>query len=147
MYFLVPDGELYLYTDASDFGIGGYLYQLIDGKERPVAFVSKSLTSTQLRWAIIQKEAYAIFVTIKQLDHLLRDRHFKLFTDHKNLLYITESSNPMIYRWWMAIQEMDFTKEFTLGINNPIADSMSRLCPNLMLDEPNLYDDMDIKSF
>jgi transposase InsO family protein len=144
MYFLVPDGELYLYTDASDFGIGGYLYQLIDEKERPVAFVSKSLTSTQLRWAIIQKEAYAIFVTIKQLDHLLRDRHFKLFTDHKNLLYITESSNPMIYRWWMAIQEMDFTKEFTLGINNPIADSMSRLCPNLMLDEPNLYDDMDI---
>jgi hypothetical protein len=34
--------------------------------------------------AIIQKEAYAIFETLKkQLDHLLRDRKFKLFTDHK----------------------------------------------------------------
>jgi transposase InsO family protein len=144
MYFLLPEGELYLYTDASDYGIGGYLYQLVDAKERPVAFVSKSLSSTQLRWAIIQKEAYAIFETLKQLDHLLRDRKFRLFTDHKNLLYITESSNPMIYRWWMAIQELDFTKEFTLGVNNPIADSMSRLCPNLMIEEPEIYDDIDI---
>jgi transposase InsO family protein len=144
MYFLLPTGELYLYTDASDYGIGGYLYQVVDAKERPVAFISKSLTSTQLRWAIIQKEAYAIFETIKQLEHLLRDRKFKLFTDHKNLLYITESSNPMIYRWWMAIQEFDFTKEFTLGVNNPIADTMSRLCPNLMMEEPELYDEADI---
>ena len=87
MYFLLPEGELYLYTDASDYGIGGYLYQLVDAKERPCAFISKSLTSTQLKWAIIQKEAYAIFVVLKQLDHLLRDRVFKLFTDHKNLLY------------------------------------------------------------
>ena len=133
-----------MYTDASDFGIGGYLYQLINAKERPVAFVSKSLSSTQLRWAIIQKEAFAIFETIKQLDHLLRDRKFVLFTDHKNLLYITESSNPMIYRWWMAIQEFDFTKQFTLGVNNPIADTMSRLCPNLMIEEPELYDELDI---
>jgi hypothetical protein len=37
MYFLLPDGKLYLYTDASDHGIGGYLYQLVDAKERPVA--------------------------------------------------------------------------------------------------------------
>jgi hypothetical protein len=28
MYFLLPEGELYLYTDASDYGIGGYLYQM-----------------------------------------------------------------------------------------------------------------------
>jgi hypothetical protein len=92
--FYLPEGELYLYTDASDYGIGDYSYQIVDAKERPVAFVSKSLTSTQLRWAIIHKEAYAIFETIKQLDHLLRDRKFRLLTDHKNLLYITESSNP-----------------------------------------------------
>jgi hypothetical protein len=59
VFSLLPEGELYLYTDASDYGIGGYLYQIVDAKERP-AFISKSLTSTQLKWAIIQKEAYAI---------------------------------------------------------------------------------------
>jgi hypothetical protein len=85
-----------------------------------------------------------IFESIRQLDHLLRDRKFKLFKDQKNLLYITESSNPMIYRWWMAIQEFNYTREFTLGINNPIADTMSRLCPNLMIEEPDLYNEADI---
>jgi transposase InsO family protein len=144
MYFLVAEGVLYLYTDASDYGIGGYLYQVVDGSERPVAFMSKSLTSTQLRWPIIQKEAYAIFVSIKQLEHLLRDRRFIVRTDHKNLLYITDSSNPMIIRWYMSIQEFDYTQEFTLGSQNPIADGFSRLCPNLMKEEPLIYDDMDI---
>jgi hypothetical protein len=38
----------------------------------------------------------------------------------------------------MAIQ-LDFTKEFTLGVNNPIADGMS--LPNLMIEEPDLYDE------
>jgi hypothetical protein len=42
MYYFLPEGELYLYTDASDYSIGGYLHQLVDAKERPVAFVSKS---------------------------------------------------------------------------------------------------------
>ena len=121
-----------------------YLYQLVDSRERPVAFVSKTLTSTQLLWPIIQKEAYAIFVSVKQLDHLLRDNKFVLQTDHKNLFYITDSSNHMIVRWYMAIQELDFTKRFTIEKNNPIADNMSRLCSNLMKDEPSQYDDIDI---
>ena len=51
---------MYLLTDASDYGIGGYLYQLVDVKELQIAFVSKSLTGAQLRWSTIQKEAFAI---------------------------------------------------------------------------------------
>ena len=54
--FLVNDDDLiYLLTDASDYGIGGYLYQLVDDKELPIAFVSKSLTGAQLRWSTIMR--------------------------------------------------------------------------------------------
>ena len=144
MYFLVPECEIFLHTDASDYGVGGYLFQLVDNKERPVAFVSKSLTATQLRWPVIQKEAYAIFASMQDLMHLLRDRTFVLRTDHKNLLYISESSNPMIIRWYMAIQELDYTKQYLKGESNVVADDMSRLCPNLMTEEPDLYDHQDI---
>ena len=38
-----------LQTDASDYGVGGYLFQVIDGKEIPIAFISKSLSKIQLR--------------------------------------------------------------------------------------------------
>ena len=42
-------------TDALDYGIGGYLYQEVDGEKQLVALVSKSLTKTQLKWSVIQK--------------------------------------------------------------------------------------------
>ena len=45
-----------LHTDASDYGVGGYLFQTVDGIDQPVAFVSKSLNKSQLRWLVIQKE-------------------------------------------------------------------------------------------
>ena len=39
-----------LCTDASDYGVGGYLFQTVDGIDQPVAFVSKSLSKSLLRY-------------------------------------------------------------------------------------------------
>ena len=46
-----------LHTDASDYGVGGYLFQTVDGVNQPIAFVCKSLTSAQLRWPVRQARA------------------------------------------------------------------------------------------
>jgi RNase H-like domain found in reverse transcriptase len=62
MHFLNDTDPVFLHTDASDYGIGGYLFQVVTGTEHPIAFVSKSLSLSQIRWAVIQKEAYAIFL-------------------------------------------------------------------------------------
>ena len=56
-----------LHTDASDYGVGGYLFQTVDGIDQPVAFVSRSLNKSQLRWSVIQKEAYGIFFSCMYL--------------------------------------------------------------------------------
>ena len=65
LYFANDKEPIVLMTDASDYGIGGHLFQkvIVKGVDEihTVAFVSKSLTETQLRWSTIQKEAYAIF--------------------------------------------------------------------------------------
>ena len=42
MHFLGDTAPITLHTDASDYGVGGYLFQTVDGVEQPVAFVSKS---------------------------------------------------------------------------------------------------------
>ena len=143
MHFLNDSDPIYLHTDASDYGIGGYLFQIVDGLQHPVAFVSKSLSKTQLRWSVIQKEAYAIFYVIIYLQSLLRDRLFTIRTDHLNLLFITQASNPMIVRWYMALSEFSFKIEFIKGVDNGIADSMSRLCRNGMLDHPEEHSHTD----
>jgi hypothetical protein len=57
MFFPREDCPIFLQTDSSDYGICAYCFQLVVNAEQPVAFVSKSLTSTQFKWAIIQKYA------------------------------------------------------------------------------------------
>ena len=45
----------------------------------------------------------------------------------------------MIVRWFMALSEFSFTLEFIPGVDNDIADSLSRLCRNNMIDSPKEY--------
>jgi hypothetical protein len=59
-----------LCTDASDYGVGGYIYQTTEGIDYPIAFVRLSLSGPQSRWASIQIEAFAIFHCIMQLEAL-----------------------------------------------------------------------------
>ena len=132
LYFVNDSAPITLMTDASDYGIGGYLFQRVDGIDQPVAFISKSLTETQLRWSTIQKEAYAIFYACTKLNRLIRDRKFTILTDHANLQFLKNDSNQMVMRWWLSIQELDYTLRFVPGVENIIADALSRLCPNLL---------------
>jgi hypothetical protein len=64
-------------TDASDYGIGAYFYQVIDGVEKPIKFKSVSLYGAQLRWSVIKKEGYGVFYAIIHKEHLLGGRHLK----------------------------------------------------------------------
>jgi hypothetical protein len=43
---------IYLYTDASNYGVGAYLFQLTDSKECPAAILSKLLSDEQSRWSV-----------------------------------------------------------------------------------------------
>ena len=80
------------------------------------------------------------------LQSLLRDRLFKIRTDHRNLLFIEEASNPMIVQWYMALSEFSFTLEFIPGVEDDIADAMSRLRRNNMVDSPQEYSEEHILS-
>ena len=68
--FLQRESEVHLKTDASDYGIGAYLYQVIHDVDHHVFFISKSLVKEQLNWSVPEKECYAIWYALKKLDHL-----------------------------------------------------------------------------
>ena len=128
LFFMDEKLAIFLHTDASKYGIGAYLFQIdSEGKERPIAFISKTLSDAQRRWHTPQKEAYAIFYAFKQLDYLLRGYKFTLRTDHKNLTYINDTMTEMVIRWKIAVQEYDFDVEHIPGVDNVIADGLSRL--------------------
>jgi hypothetical protein len=145
LYFVDEHAPITLQTDASDYGIGAYLTQKVDGVDRPIAIISKSLDSTQLRWSTPEKEGYAIFYALKKLDYLLRDVHFTLQTDHKNLIYINDTASPKVVRWKLAIQEYNFDIEHIQGSKNVIADIFSRFChfPNKEATSKESNDDSE----
>ena len=128
--WITKGGETILCTDACNYGIGGYLYQIIGGEERPIAFISKALTEQQVqKWSTIEKEGYAIYYGLQKLQYLLRDTHFTIKTDHLNLAwkFLNNETNPRVKRWKLAIQEFDFDIEYLEGEANVAADSLSRM--------------------
>jgi len=129
------EAPLRLYTDASSYGIGAYLCQVVslqDGtlQEQPLGFISKSLSDTERRWSVYEKEGYAIFYACKKWEHFLRGNHFFLFTDHKNLTFLNRPPSEKVMRWRLAIQEFDFSVAYIKGETNNVADAMSRCVPS-----------------
>jgi transposase InsO family protein len=129
LFFMDDNAPVYLHTDASDYGIGGYVFQIIDGKEYPIAFMSKTLSVDEIKWSTIEKECYAIVYSLRKFEYLLVNRHFTLRTDHENLTYVNDPPSPKVRRWKLAIQEFDFTLEHIAGEKNIVADGFSRLLP------------------
>ena len=60
--------------------------QVIDGKsvttDHPVAFVSGLFRGSQLNWAALTKEAYAIYMSVKKLSFYLIQVDVLLKSDH-----------------------------------------------------------------
>jgi len=49
LWFVDENQKIFVKTDSSDYGIGGYMYQIIDGAEKPIAFISKAYDKPMLK--------------------------------------------------------------------------------------------------
>jgi putative transposase len=104
------------------------LCQVVNGEEQPIAVVSKSVSGSEVNWSTVEKECYAIYHSIRELERLLQGRHFTLHTDHQNLLKLMEGGSKKVHAWKLALAMLDFKIEYVKGEDNQVADSMSRLC-------------------
>jgi len=68
--------------DASDFAIAVVLSQ----GERPVAFMSRTLSKSECNYSIVKKEAASIIEAVRKWGHYLYSRPFTLVTDQPSCL-------------------------------------------------------------
>ena len=132
MAFPRLDKPYILYTDACDYAIGAILCQEDEaGIERPIQYISAQLTSTQRRWAVIEKEAYAVVYALRKLRTYLLGAKVTVYTDHKPLLcfFVGEIDNTKIQRWAVLLAEFAATIKYRPGKNNVRADMLSRIKP------------------
>ena len=126
-----------LYTGASKYGWAGILTQphitTIDGKsittDHPVAFVSGLFRGSQLNWAALIKEAFAIYMSVKKLSFYLTDAQILLRSDHKPLekFLLKNTLNSKVNNWAMELEAFDIQFDYIKGSNNILADTLSRL--------------------
>ena len=126
-----------LYTDASKFGWAGVLTQphttVIDGKstttDHPVAFASGLSGGSQLNWAALMKEAFAIYMSIKKLSFYLTDAQILLRSDHKPLekLLLKKTLNSKVNNWAIELEAFNIQFNYIKGSNNILVDTLSCL--------------------
>jgi hypothetical protein len=121
------DYPLTVRTDASLKGIGAYTFQLNDDVEEPLSFRSLAFNPTQSNWPIQEQEDFAPYFAISSQDYLFRGSPFTLETDHRNLLFMHQATAPKVVRWFLTLQEYDFTLKHIPGKLNTIADVFSRI--------------------
>lgn len=122
--------DFVLTTDASDYAIGAVLSQGPVGKDRPIAYASRTLNKTEEKYSTTEKELLAMVWAVKHFRPYLYGRRFKLITDHQPLTYSLSNSNGRIIRGKLALEEFDYELVYKPGRQNTIADALSRIKPD-----------------
>ena len=139
-----------LYTDASKYGWAGVLTQThnteIEGKtiatDHPIAYVSGLFRGSQLNWAALTKEAYAIYMSVKKLSFYLTDATVLLKSDHLPLRKFLQKNtlNNKVNNWAMELEVFNIKFQHVSGKANILVDTLSRLVdidPDARLDPEN----------
>ena len=122
----LPDFErqFIITTDASDVAIGAILEQDFGSGLQPIAFSSRKLNSTEIRYSAYERELLGIVWAIGQWKHYFQGSHpIVIQTDHAPLRHLPNqtSVNSRVWLWLAVLQGYDVdirTPRTRLAINS-----------------------------
>ncbi|KAL5580549.1 hypothetical protein UlMin_012991 [Ulmus minor] len=115
--------------DASDYAIGAVLGQRREGKPFVVYYASRTLNHSQMMYTTAEKELLAVVFALDKFRSYLIGSPITIFTDHSALKFLFSKSDAKarLIRWILLLQEFDLTIKDKKGVENVVADHLSRL--------------------
>ena len=102
---------------------------LLARKPAAVTYVSGLFRGSQLNWATLTKEAYAIYMSVKKLSFYIDTAKVTVKSDHLPLKKFLEKNtmNSKVNNWAVELESQNITFEYIPGIRNTLTDTLSRL--------------------
>jgi len=130
-----PTRETILKTDASTYGLGASLFQIVKSIERPIAFISRALTAT----------FSTICWSLTRLRNLIHGVPLKIFTDHHALCWLLRSTkqelSPKLCRMALILAEFEIEGIFHIsGKKLQFPDRLSRFPTTEYSNEDKLHE-------
>ncbi|XP_048605032.1 uncharacterized protein LOC125582397 [Brassica napus] len=126
-----PDWDLpfEIMCDASDFAVGAVLGQKRDKKSHVIYYASRTLDEAQAKYSTTEKELLAIVFAFEKFRSYLVGSKVTVYTDHAALRHLLakKDAKPRLLRWILLLQEFDLEIKDRPGVENGVADHLSRL--------------------
>jgi hypothetical protein len=139
-------------TDFSHLGIGAVLTQFDDdGKEYPIAYLSRSCKGKEANYSARRGEAVAVWYAVKRWRPYLEGVQFKVVTDHLSLAFLRRpQDDSKLQRIVNELEHFTFDVVYKEGLRHVDADALSRChkedcCQDdtdIVDDDKHMFDDI-----
>ena len=135
--------KFFIQCDASNQGLGAVIFQETDeGYEYPVAFFSQKFTKSEKNLSVTEKECLACIRSVERFRAYIDLVPFTIITDHSSLKWLMtlKDLSGKLARWSLRLQCFDFDIIHRKGSENIVADTLSRLVEEILLNGSELLD-------
>ena len=115
-------------SDSSGVAVGAVLLQYHNDDPFPVAYASRKLSSSEVKFSTVERECLAIVFAVQKFSVYLLGKPFLLEVDHRPLVYLSKMKNlnSRLARWSLCLQPYSYTIVYVPGAENVGADFLSR---------------------
>ncbi|KAJ9562547.1 hypothetical protein OSB04_007707 [Centaurea solstitialis] len=123
------DKPFEIMCDASDWAVGAVLGQRKDKIFYSIYYASKTLNEAQINYTTTEKELLAVVFAFERFRSYLIGTKVIVHTDHAAIKYLIskKDAKPRLIRWVLLLQEFDLEIVDRKGIENQVADHLSRI--------------------